>query len=847
MAAIYKSGSKWVIKTTTSTYNLDSGDCILTETTDGNYFQLKLNGETILNSSYTIVTNESGSPYSKPQLVALLDELIVKNATGLSGFPARLSTSVTRPADTADYAAGDAIGAATARAKQVSTITLTGTDGNADITGTGGLTKRATFNTSLTQTATNFVTDHAAAYLALDVSVVVTSSGDDIIFTAAEYDTIFIAPVIANVDESLSGTVVNTHANNVAVAQKETISISGTAATKQKETITISGVAAVKQKATVTITGSASVKQKDIITLSGTSGTANITGTGGFVNVATFNTTLSQTAIDFVAANAAEYATIGITATADAGTIIFEATALGTTFTQPVATNATGDLAGTNVHTAQILDGTANLTMVGATTKLITFNTDLDTTASDFVTAHAAYYTSIGITVTSGTATIIFEADVAGTPFGLTDVATLTGDLAGTSDPTTANVPVGTANVTGAGGLTKLITFDTDAATTCLAFKTANVAAYLAEGIVLTNSTNTLVMESENLGESFTAPVVEAAITGTVAGSVDHTVVGVVIGTATVTGTGDSKTITFDTDASTTALNFKTANEAYYATLGITLTNSTTKIIFTADVAGTGFTKPVVTVLTGDIAGALADSAPDYYANEINEAQIDTIPLTGINGEIIIGAAGGLTKAVTFDTDLTTTAANFVSDNAVDYLAQDIVLTSSANSLIFTAANAGTGFTSPTISGDAADLSGTIVSTPNVSLAALTISNTATANGGGGFIMEAKIETDAVEFAGKTVRVWLFNETPTSLVGDNVAYVSLIADSDARMSNPYFDVVFDALLVGSDSVVGKVQPNMEFVCGAGSKDIVMLLQTLSAVTTPTSGGVFRIDLNVVKI
>jgi hypothetical protein len=50
----------------------------------------------------------------------------------------------------------------------------------------------------------------------------------------------------------------------------------------------------------------------------------------------------------------------------------------------------------------------------------------------------------------------------------------------------------GTANVT-AGGLTKLATFATDLSTTAGNFVTANAAAYLAKGIILTNSTATLI------------------------------------------------------------------------------------------------------------------------------------------------------------------------------------------------------------------------------------------------------------------------------------------------------------------------------------------------------------------
>lgn len=95
---------------------------------------------------------------------------------------------------------------------QVATVTLTGTSGTANITVAGGLTKLVTFNTSLTQTATDFDTTHSAAYTTAGITV--TTSGADIIFTAAVAGTPFDAPVITNITGDLAGTVVATTANN---------------------------------------------------------------------------------------------------------------------------------------------------------------------------------------------------------------------------------------------------------------------------------------------------------------------------------------------------------------------------------------------------------------------------------------------------------------------------------------------------------------------------------------------------------------------------------------------------------------------------------------------------------
>lgn len=83
------------------------------------------------------------------------------------------------------------------------------------------------------------------------------------------------------------------------------------------------------------------------VTLTGTSGTANITVTGtGTAYLVTFNTSLTQTATDFVTTHASDLlADEGITVLSSGATIIFRHTTTGfPTITAPI--NATGDLAG---------------------------------------------------------------------------------------------------------------------------------------------------------------------------------------------------------------------------------------------------------------------------------------------------------------------------------------------------------------------------------------------------------------------------------------------------------------------------------------------------------------------
>jgi hypothetical protein len=82
--------------------------------------------------------------------------------------------------------------------------------------------------------------------------------------------------------------------------------------------------------------------------------------------------------------------------------------------------------------------GTANVT-VGGIAYLATFATDLDTTAANFVTAHAAALLLRRITVTSGTATIVLTSSIPGRPFPAPTIANVSGNLAGSAAATTAN------------------------------------------------------------------------------------------------------------------------------------------------------------------------------------------------------------------------------------------------------------------------------------------------------------------------------------------------------------------------------------------------------------------------
>src|SRR5690606_12430590 len=92
-------------------------------------------------------------------------------------------------------------GAATGESTQE--ITLTGTSGTANIN-IAGVDYLATFNTTLTQTATDFVTTHAADILAATGAVV---TSDAAVITVTDDTTGFPAITITNATTNLAGTV----------------------------------------------------------------------------------------------------------------------------------------------------------------------------------------------------------------------------------------------------------------------------------------------------------------------------------------------------------------------------------------------------------------------------------------------------------------------------------------------------------------------------------------------------------------------------------------------------------------------------------------------------------------
>jgi hypothetical protein len=86
--------------------------------------------------------------------------------------------------------------------------------------------------------------------------------------------------------------------------------------------------------------------------------------------------------------------------------------------------------------------GTATVTLAWWLTNTLTFDTDLTTTNSNFVTANADAYLVAWIVLTSSVATLIFTANVAWVAFTSPVITNVTEDLAWTNVNTTDNVAV---------------------------------------------------------------------------------------------------------------------------------------------------------------------------------------------------------------------------------------------------------------------------------------------------------------------------------------------------------------------------------------------------------------------
>jgi hypothetical protein len=264
-------------------------------------------------------------------------------------------------------------------------ITLTGSSGTANITINGILnTTIATYaGASLTTTAANWVAANYVYYYALGY---VVSNAAQVITVLPRYgwETVNkINATIANATTDLSGTLAGTCVVDTSKAKTWRLTLNNNITMNRpveaadgdevqiefinpstytvawatngfyfiggtEPTVTTSGRDIFK--AVFQATNTAKVHN---LTLSGSSGTGNVS-MGGVTKLATYNASPTQTATDFVAANAAAYAAIGITLTSNGAVLIFTTTDSTKYMAPPTFTNVTLTLAGS---TATVMGG----------------------------------------------------------------------------------------------------------------------------------------------------------------------------------------------------------------------------------------------------------------------------------------------------------------------------------------------------------------------------------------------------------------------------------------------------------------------------------------------------------
>lgn len=145
--------------------------------------------------------------------------------------------------------------------------------------------------------------------------------------------------------------------------------------------------------------------------------------------------------------------------------------------------------------------------------------------------------------------------------------------------------------------------------------------------------------------EDYQAPVKPVVQVGAlITKQVDSMTLAGTTGTATVTGAGESDTITFNTDLATTVSDFVTANAAAYLAAGVTLTFTSSGaangvLVFTAVVGGTAFVSPVLSAASDDLVGTVVnttanitgttlifDTTGDYYVNVFDNSFTNKFP-----------------------------------------------------------------------------------------------------------------------------------------------------------------------------------------------------------------------------
>jgi hypothetical protein len=552
--------------------------------------------------------------------------------------------------------------------KRVDTIVLFGTIGSADIL-CNGVTETITFHLNNTQTATDFVTAHAAAYLA--TGVVVTSYLYTIIFTStiAGVDFTGATSITTQADGNLTGSVITTQDNGVPTAQADLVlfnSVPGTALISCRN-------GAMYVERTVYYSGSNSV----------------------------------SAAQAFVTANHEDFVRIGVEISVYIGPlgagVLLTGPTLGTPITttasgalvltvNPVATTTTAVQARPRIDTITFSPatpvGAVDITCHGIT-RTMTWDRTWYNTISTFISTYAAdYLPSVVVSLDMLNANkLIFTGYFAEATTAATHtVSDFSGTIFENQQNAVGNPQIDVVVIEAVSGMTQIRCDVTGGGTHTVAVNEATPALAAAHFLAEENLTHgwagigiNIVAGNEGTGSlRFTGPSgkavtitvttfhyhitpVQSASVGTI--QIDTLTFTGTVGSALVTAGGVSRSITFTSSLSATATKFYNDYQSTYAAVGIDILNVGNTVIFTALTAGNGFTTTIV-----NAPDTLFGSPAVTQTSAVAVPQVDTVTLSGVLGTATI-TCQGLTHSVTFSISLDVTAINFYNNFKDEYLA----------------------------------------------------------------------------------------------------------------------------------------------------------------------------------
>jgi len=170
-------------------------------------------------------------------------------------------------------------------------------------------------------------------------------------------------------------------------------------------------------------------------------------------------------------------------------------------------------------------------------------------------------------------------------------------------------------------------------------------------------------------------------------------------------------------------------------------------------------------------------------------------------------------------------------------------LTNSTNTVVFEASAAGDPIGTPVFTVTAGDIAGVIQhTTANATIAPFSFAgNAAFANGGGGMVTLCQIVAPA-KFASQDITIYLYNDTPSSLVADNAPYVLTASNVEKLIGK--IVVTMGAVINSASVVYGQDTSYIPYQCASALKTLKGTMVTGSAVVAPESGGLFTISLTV---